>query len=112
MPGVVPELPPPPPPPPLPPEPPHANRALPHAIDRNTIPSNLCDLPRRAGIQNSRMQMNTEPLAVIRRVRGLALGLNAALVAAIVEMVSVAVPTPVPVIFTGVVAPKLRVGGY
>jgi hypothetical protein len=34
------------------------------------------------------------------------------LVVAVVEMVSVAVPAFVPVILTGVVAPKLKVGMY
>jgi len=37
---------------------------------------------------------------------------SVALVAAVVEMVSVAVPATVPVMLTGVVEPKLRVGGY
>lgn len=35
-----------------------------------------------------------------------------ALVAAVVEMVSVAVPAVVPVMLTGLVEPKLKVGGY
>jgi hypothetical protein len=40
-------------------------------------------------------------------------GITAALVvAAVVENVSVAVPAATPVIATGVVVPKLRVGGY
>jgi hypothetical protein len=37
---------------------------------------------------------------------------KALLVAAVVVMVSVAVPAAEPVIFTGLVAPKLNVGGY
>jgi hypothetical protein len=37
---------------------------------------------------------------------------RAALVAAVVETVRVAVPAVVPVMLTGVVDPKLKVGGY
>ena len=37
---------------------------------------------------------------------------RAALVAAVVVIVSVAVPAAVPVMLTGLVEPKLKVGGY
>jgi len=37
---------------------------------------------------------------------------SAALVAAVVVIVSVAVPAEVPVMLTGLVEPKLKVGGY
>jgi hypothetical protein len=37
---------------------------------------------------------------------------RAALVTAVVVMVRVAVPAPAPVMLTGMVEPKLRVGGY
>jgi hypothetical protein len=49
--------------------------------------------------------------AVYQRTPGRAGYARAALVAAVVEMVRVAVPALVPVMLTGLVEPKLNVGG-
>jgi hypothetical protein len=60
----------------------------------------------------SRIQARAALLAVYQGTP-LRLGrTRAALVAAVVVIVSVAVPAEVPVILTGLVEPKLKVGGY
>jgi hypothetical protein len=76
------------------------------------IPTMLRHLLRRAGMPKSKMQARAAPPSVYQgnpRCIGLASG---ALVAAVVETVRVAVPELEPVMFTGVVEPKLKVGGY
>ena len=68
-------------------------------------------LRRRAGIPKSRMHARAAPPAVYHR-SPVNLGCeSAALVAAVVVMVSVAVAAPELVTLTGEVEPKLKVGG-
>ena len=60
----------------------------------------------------SRIQARAAPPAAYQGTP-LRLGrLSAALVAAVVKIVSAAVPAEVPVMLTGLVEPKLKVGGY
>jgi hypothetical protein len=58
------------------------------------------------------MQARTTPLGVYHGTPECFGWTIAALVAAVVEMVRIAVPAPAPVIATGLVEPKLSVGGY
>jgi hypothetical protein len=69
-------------------------------------------LRRRAGIPKSRMQARVAPPAAYQGTPGCLGYANAALVAAVVLIVRVAVPAVVPVMLTGLVEPKLKVGGY
>jgi hypothetical protein len=55
---------------------------------------------------------NATPLAAYQGTPGRLGKARAALVAAVVEMVRVPVPAAAPVMFSGLVAPKLKVGGY
>ena len=101
-----------PPPPVLPPPPPHASTPPVRATRNASIPSIVRQLRRRAGIPKSRMQARATP-PVVYQGTPLRLGrTRAALVAAVVVKVSVAVPAEVPVMLTGLVEPKLKVGGY
>jgi hypothetical protein len=78
----------------------------------NNIATIICHLRRRAGKPNNSVHASAAPLVAnqgIPRVLGSTI---AALVAAVVEIVRVAVPAVVPVMLTGVVDPKLKVGGY
>jgi len=61
-------------------------------------------------IPKSRPKARAVPLAVYQRTPGRAGYARAPLVAAVVEMVRVAVPAEAPVIFTGLVEPKPTVG--
>jgi len=69
-------------------------------------------LRRRAGMPMSRMQASAAPPSVCHGNPWCSGLYSKALVAAVVEMVRVAVPELVPVMLTGVVEPKLKVGGY
>jgi hypothetical protein len=60
----------------------------------------------------SRMQAKAALPVVYQRPPGRLGYARAERVAAVVEMVRVAVPAVVPVILTGLVEPKLKVGGY
>jgi hypothetical protein len=75
------------------------------------IPSIVCHLRRRAGIPNNKRQARVAPTAY-QGTPGSFGWTRVALVAAVVEMVRIAVPALVPVILTGLVEPKLKVGGY
>ncbi len=58
------------------------------------------------------MQPRVAPPAAYQGIPGRFEWTKAALVGAVVEIVSVAVPAVVPEMLTGAVTPKLRVGGY
>jgi len=102
------------PPPPVlpPPPPPHASTPPERATRNTSIPSIVRQLRRRAGMPKSRIQARAAPPAAYQGTP-LRLGrTKAALDAAVVVIVSVAVPAEVPVMLTGLVEPKLKVGGY
>jgi hypothetical protein len=63
-------------------------------------------------MQKSRTQARVAPPAVYQGTAGCLGWTKAAVVAAVVEMVRVAVPALEPVMLTGLVEPKLKVGGY
>jgi hypothetical protein len=67
---------------------------------------------RRVGIPKSKIQTTVAAPDANQGFPGRFGWTSVALVAAVVEMVRVAVPAAVPVMFTGVVEPKLSVGGY
>ena len=69
-------------------------------------------LRRRAGIPKSNRQASAAPLAAYQGAPGRFGQDKALLVAAVVVMVRVAVPELVPAMLTGLVEPKLKVGGY
>src|ERR1039458_7351934 len=69
-------------------------------------------LRRRAGIPKSKRQARVAPPAVYQGTPGRLGYTRAALVAAVVLMVRVAVPAVVPVMLTGLVEPKLKLGIY
>ena len=97
----------------LPLPPPQATMPLADATNRNTIPSMERQLRRRAGMPRSTRKPKTAlPLEYHAMVLGSELDAGQELVVlAVVEMVRVAVPAIAPVMFTGVVVPKLKVGG-
>lgn len=100
-----------PPPPPLLALPPHAS--MPPNRASNTIkPSIERHLRRRVGMPKRKMHARVAPPEAIQGIPGLFGYASTALVAAVVEIVSVAVPAVVPVMLTGLVEPKLKVGGY
>ena len=102
------------PPPPVlpPPPPPHASTPPATVIRSISIPSIVCHLRRRAGMPKSMMKVNAVPPAAYQGTPGRFGWTKAALVGAVVEIVSVAVPAVVPEMRTGAVEPKLTVGGY
>ena len=113
VPAVVPGLlVPPPPPPVLPPPPPHASTPLASVTRSINIPSIVCHLRRRAGMPKSRMHARVVPPVTYHGTPGRFGWTRAALVAAVVVIVSVAVPAVLPEMLSGVVEPKLTVGGY
>jgi hypothetical protein len=61
---------------------------------------------------NNNRQANATPLAAAHGLPGRLGKARVELVGAVVEMVSVAVPAVAPLMFTGLVEPKLKVGGY
>ena len=67
-------------------------------------------LRRRAGMPTRRMQARTAPLPVYQRVPGRSGHVSALELDAEVDTASVAVPAVAPVMLTGLVEPKLRVG--
>src|ERR1035441_1145177 len=69
-------------------------------------------LRRRVGMPKSNRQARVAPPAMYQGTPGRLGWASAALVAAVVEMVSVAVPAFVPGMTTGLVEPKLKVGRY
>lgn len=100
------------PPLPIPPPPPHASTPPVSPTSSAIIPSMVCQLRRLAGMPMRRMQPRAAPPSVYQgnpRCTGMA---NDALLAAVVETVRVAVPELAPVILTGAVEPKLKVGRY
>jgi hypothetical protein len=82
------------------------------ATNSNRIPNAARHLRRLAGIPKSRRQASVTPPALYQGTAWSWGCVRAALVAAVVEMVSVAVPAETLVMLTGEVEPKLRVGGY
>jgi hypothetical protein len=75
------------------------------------MPKIVLQLRRRAGIPRSRRQARVAP--PVYQEEPLRIGsLMAPLAGAVVATVSVAVPPLDTVIFTGVVEPKLKLGGY
>src|ERR1700686_2256230 len=95
----------------MPPPPPHASKP-PARIARKTSRPSLVRLLRpRTGMPmpKSRTKAKVVPPAAYQRTPGRAGYARAPLVAAVVEMVRVAVPA-LPVIITGLVEPKLNVG--
>ena len=101
-----------PPPPPALPPPPQASTPPVRATRSASIPSIVRQLRRHAGMPKSRMQARVAPPAAYQGTPGRLGYANAALVAAVVLMVRVAVPAVVPVMLTGLVEPKLKVGRY
>jgi hypothetical protein len=71
----------------------------------------ICQLRRRAGMPKTRRHARSAP-PVYQRPPGLFGETREALLAAVVETVRVAAPAAAPVILTGLVEPKLKVGGY
>ena len=102
----------PPPPPPVPPPPPHAIMPPVRATRNASIPSIVRKLRRRAGMPKSRTNARVAPPVAYQGTPGPFGYARAALLAAVVEMVRVAVFAIVSVILTGLVEPKLKVGGY
>jgi len=96
------------PPPPLP----QAATPLTNAIKSVSIPIDVRQLRLLAGIPISIMQASAAPPAYQGLLRsGMAPPVHPGEDAAVVEIVSVAVPAIVPLIATGLVVPKLSVGG-
>lgn len=88
--------------------PPHATKPKPKAINNASM---ACHLRRRAGIPNSNKQASAAPPPAYHGGRlDEAAEAEHGLEAAVVAMVSVALPAAPPVTLTGVVAPKLKVG--
>ena len=77
---------------------------------RNSIPSIIRQRRRRAGTPKRRMQARVAPPPAYQGTPGRLGWTRAALVAAVVEIVRVAVSAATPVILTGVVEPKLNMG--
>ena len=96
-------MPPPPPEPLFPPPPPHAAMLPVSTAIITTIASIDIQYLRRLQIPKNSTQANTVPPPAYQRSPGLFGWCSAALVAAVVEIVSVAVPAFVPEIFTGLV---------
>lgn len=107
----MPPPPPLPPPPPALPPPPQAKTPLVIAMRSASIPSMVRQLRRRAGMPKSSRQASVAPPAVYQGTTECLGCTSAELVAAVVVMVRVAVPAVVPVMVTGLVKPKLSVGG-
>ena len=108
-------VPPPPVPPPVPPPPPPLPHATaPQAKDARSIsiPSIVRQLRRRAGMPKSKRQASVTPPVVYQGIAPRLGNARVALVAAVVEIVRVAVPAAAPAMLTGLVDPKLRVGRY
>jgi hypothetical protein len=81
-------------------------------VSKMSIPSIVRQLRLRAGMPKSSMHARaTPPVAYQGNPMRLGYDRAAAVVAAVVEIVSVAVPALAPVMLTGVVVPKLKVGG-
>jgi len=107
----------PPPPPPVVLLPPQARTPLARLTRSNNIPITDRQRRHRAGIPKSRIQANVALPVAYQGAPGCAVPgrsgyTNIAEEAAVVEMVSVAVPALALVMLTGVVELKLRVGGY
>lgn len=66
-----------------------------------------CHLRRLAGMPKRRTQASVAPPVVYERTWSISGWIRVAWVAAVVDMVRVAVPAVVPVMFTGLVGPKL-----
>ena len=95
---------------PPPPPPPHANTPALRNTNSPSNPSMLRHFRRLAGTPIKSRQARAAPPSTYHGISR-SLGRAEALVdGAVVLMVRVAVPAPAPVIFTGVVAPKLKVG--
>ena len=95
-----------------PPLPPHATR-LPARVKRSaSIPSFVLQALRRAGMPNNNRKANATPLAADQGTPGRLGKARAELVGAVVAMVRVAAPAVAPLMFTGLVEPKLKVGEY
>ena len=97
------------PPPPLLP-PPHAETPTERATRNRSIPSMVLHLRRWPGIPKSNRQASVPPPAAYQGTSECLGYTKVELVAAVVEMVRVAVPAVVPVMLTGLVEPKFRVG--
>lgn len=109
----MPGLPPPPPPPPLfPPPLPQPSTPPSNAMRATSIASNVLHLRRLAGKTNGRMQARLAPPAAYQGTPRCFGKAKAPLVGAVVLIVRVACPTVAPLILTGIVAPKLKVGRF
>lgn len=101
---------------PLPPAPllppPHASTPLERATRSAIIPSIVRQLRRRTGMPKSKRQARVAPPVTYQGSPGRLGKTSELLLAAVVVIVRVAVPAVVPVMVTGVVGPKLKVGGY
>ena len=95
-----------------PPLPPHAATPLTNATSTPAIPIIVRQLRRRPGMPISEMHASAAPPKYHGALRcGVALPVHPGEELAVVEIVSVAVPAVVPLIETGLVVPKLSVGG-
>jgi len=99
-------------PPPLLLLPPQAMAPLARVKRSANMPNMVRHLRRRAGMPKRRMQARAAVPVAYQRAPGRAGYSRAPVVAAVVVTVSVAVPAVVPVMPTGLVEPKLSVGGY
>lgn len=97
------------PPPPPPPPPPQLMRPVVRNVRNANMPSSVRKRRRRAGMPKRRRQASAAP-PWYQRMPGSAGWAKAVVLGAVVVMVRVAVPAVVPVMETGLVEPKLRVG--
>jgi len=92
--------------------PPHAVIPPPTDISKKTKPRTVLHLRRRPGIPKRRMQAKAAPPAEYQGAWLFCGYARELVVAAVVEMVRVAVAAVVPLMLTGVVVPKLNVGRF
>lgn len=92
--------------------PPHAITPVVRAARRVNIPSMVRQLRRRAGMPMSRMQAKAAPPPAYHGTLWRVEEVAEQPMACVVVMVRLAVPAVAPAMLTGVVEPKLKVGGF